>query len=328
MSKSIDEIKAEVLDFLDIRNVDVLPNIELFKLLDKKRKKVHPDKTTDDDVKKEFEEKIKLANDLYEKFGKHIKEEQEDTSVAIQKYNNDQNIIAVDFINTKFENDALKADIEDLRNKVKSLKSEISQKEQIILSLNDKKSKEETEKLKHYFKPKTSNMIALGAAALFGILISVLLKVEETIGIFTKYIPESFINIANIVTFFLLFIIVCIFTISYIKKRIINDWVENVNSTEFYYSLFDYVCEHENEPTWNSTYSYRTKTFKERVIYDFIKKRFEPKSKFKKLIQKIIGLNYYSVFENLKKIIICQLISKGVLKTTGKSGFDINFSYD
>ena len=326
MNKSFEEIKAEILAFLDIRDIDILPDIELFKLLDIKRKKVHPDKTTDDDVKTKLEEKIKLANDLYEKFGKHIKEKKEDTSVAIQKYNNNQDIIAVDFINSKFENDTLKAEIEDLKKEVNSLKGEISQKEQIILSLNDKKSKEETEKLKHYFKPKTSNIIALGAAGLFGVLISVLLKAEETIGIFTKYMPESFVNIVDVVTFFLLFIIVCVFTISYIKKRIINNWVENVNSTEFYYSLFDYVCEHENKHIWNFTY--QTKTFKERIIYDFIKERFEPKSKSKKMIQKIIGLNYYSVFENLKKIIICQLISKGVLKTTGKSGFDINFSYE
>ena len=65
-----EKIKNEILEILDIRDAENFSDIELFKLLDKKRKSMHPDRTTDETVKEEYEEKVKKLNELYTKIGR------------------------------------------------------------------------------------------------------------------------------------------------------------------------------------------------------------------------------------------------------------------
>ncbi|MBE7661229.1 hypothetical protein [Tenacibaculum finnmarkense] len=314
-------IKKEICELLDIRDDNNFSDLELFKLLDKKRKAIHPDRTTDKDVKEEYNKKAMLANNLYEKFGKFIKDEP--TTLALQISDNE---IQFEYIDLKFENDELKKQISNLNTKIEQLEIERKKTNKIIEALNDKKIEEETEKLKGLFKPKTNKLIALGITALIGILIHILTQTEQAIGIYMKYLPSVTPKIINIITLSILLIITGIFLTNYIKQIIIKNWTEKVKSTEFNTELFTYINE---QPTtkrdYDTHYHIRTMNFEESSIYNFIKKYFESENKYVKLFRKAIGLNVYSVYENFKKIIIFQLINKDIIKINGNSGFDKKF---
>ena len=311
---------------LDIREENNFSDIELFKLLDKKRKSIHPERTTDEVVKKEYEEKFKKCNDLYKKLGEYLKSENNNNSV--QLYNNE---IEFDYVNIKLENDQLKKTISDLENKISILESQIKKKETTIEKLNDTKIKEETDKLKEYFKPKKTNLIILGVTALIGILLHVLSQTEQAIAIYLKYLPKSSPEIINLVTFFILIIITIIFFTSFIKKYLVQRWTAKIKSTDFNIKLFDYVKE-QKEPKKDNDYDYIFSTknykFKERVIYSFIDESFKPRSKFSKILRKIIGLNEFAIYENFKNILIYGLINKEIIEISGNSGFDKILKYE
>lgn len=319
-----DQIKQDILEFLDIRDENNFSDIELFKLLDKKRKATHPDRTTDDDVKKEYEEKIKTANELYEKFGKFIKDESSNNTY-LQIYDNE---ISLDYVMVKFENDELKEENKKLISEIENLKKELKQQKKLIKSLNSKKIAEETEKLKDVYKPQKNNLLILGISAIVGILLQLLSQTEKAIAIYMKYLPGLNPNLLNYITLGLLSIITFIFLTSYIKRYIIHHWSEKVKSTEFISELFDYVLENvEANENWKYKYITKVYNFKERVIYNFIKNSFEPKTFYEKAFMRIIGLNIYSVFENFKKIIIYELVNKEIIKIDGNIGFDKVFKY-
>lgn len=314
-------IKKEIFELLDIRDDNNFSDIELFKLLDKKRKAIHPDRTTDEDVKEEYNKKAMLANDLYEKFGKFIKDEP--TTLALQISDNE---IQFEYIDLKFENDELKKEISNLKTKIELLETDKKETNKIIEALNDKKIEEETEKLKDIFKPKTNKLIALGIAALIGILIHILTQTEQAIGIYIKYLPSVTPKIINIITLTILLIITGMFLTNYIKQIIVKNWTEKVKSTEFNTELFAFINEQPStKRDYDTHYSLRTINFEESSIYNFIKKYFESKNKYVKVFRKAIGLNVYSVYENFKKIIIYQLINKDIIKINGNSGFEKKF---
>lgn len=314
-------IKKDILELLDIRDENNFSDIELFKLLDKKRKAVHPDRTTDEDVKEEYDKKIKLANDLYEKFGKFIQEEP--TSLALQISDNE---IQFEYIGLKFENDELKKEVTDLKSKIDSLETEKKKTKKIIEALNDKKIQEETEKLKDIFKPKTNKLIALGIAAIIGVLIHVLTQTEQAVGIYMKYLPSATPKIINLITLTILLIITGIFFTSYVKQKIIKNWIEKVKSTEFNFKLFEHIDKHPKSGyDYDLNYSFTSISFSESLVYDFIKEYFESKNRLAKIFRKTIGLNVFSIFENFKKIIIYQLINKDIIKIDGNTGFEKKF---
>jgi hypothetical protein len=319
-----EKLKKEIFELLDIRDGTNFTDLELFKLLDKKRKSIHPERTTDEDVKKEYEEKFKQIQSLYKKFGEYVKAKPDE--VALQLQNNE---IQFDYVNAKFENDELKDKVQSLEREVDSLKSQIKSKLDTIKRLNDTKVKEETEKLKEIYKPKKNNLIFLSLSALLGLIIHILSKSEEAINIYTKYLPDISPQIINMLTLCLLLIITLIFLTNYLKKRIIQNWSEKVKTTDFTIGLFDFVKENI-EPIDETKYYYSSSKyrFKERVIYTFIKQSFSSQSKFKRISRKIIGLNELVVFENFKKIVIYELLNKEIISIYGNSGFDKMLNYN
>ena len=64
---------------------------------------MHPDRTTDELVKEEYEEKIKKLNDLYKRFGEYIKNSSTENSIQLYKGE-----VEFDYISSKIENDELK----------------------------------------------------------------------------------------------------------------------------------------------------------------------------------------------------------------------------
>lgn len=319
-----EKLKKEIFELLDIRDESNFTDLELFKLLDKKRKSIHPERTTDEDVKKEYEEKFKNIQSLYKKFGEYVKAKPDEVGLQLQN-----NEIQFDYVNTKLENDELKEKIQSLEREVDSLKYQIKSNLDTIKRLNDTKVKEETDKLKEIYKPKKNNLIFLSLSALFGLTIHILSKSEEVINIYTKYLPNLSPQIINIVTLSLLLIITSILLSNYFKKRIIQNWSEIVKTTDFTIRLFDFVKENI-EPIDETKYYYSSikYRFKERVIYTFIKQTFTSNSYFTRLTRKIIGFNELVVFENFKKIVIYELLNKEIISIYGNSGFDKILNYN
>lgn len=320
-----EKIRKEILEFLDIRDDENFSDIELFRLLDKKRKSMHPDRTTDETVKEEYEEKIKTLNILYTKFGEHIK--------ANPSQNNDLQIykgeVEFDYVTAKIENEELKNQIKSLETKIYLLEHDVKAKSDSIRRLNDTKVLEETSKLKSLYQPKKSNLIALSISAFLSGLILVLSSTKQAVSFYSENL--SFLNpkTVSIVTLGVLIVVTSIFAINYFKKLLINSWTQKINSTHFTSRLFDFVRENL-EPQKETHYSYSTKTqkFKERVIYNFIELEFKSKNVYITILRKTMGLNMYSVYENFKKIMIYELINKEIIKADGNSGFDKILKYE
>lgn len=322
-----DKIRNEILETLDIRDADNFSDIELFRLLDKKRKSLHPDRTTDEVVKKEYEEKVKKLNDLYKRFGEHIKVSPSNEN-NLQIYKGE---VEFDYISAKIENDELKEKIKSLENEIYFLKRNIESKDETIKKLNDTKVKEETEKLKNLYRPKKSNIIVLGISAFLSGLVLILTSTEQAVTFYSKYLPMINPSTVNLLTLGVLIFVTLLFAVNYIKKVIINSWTEKINSTFFISKLFDFVktnIEPQTPSKYDFDYTSKTYKFKERVIYDFIDSEFKPKWKFAKYFRWLIGLNTFSVYENFKRIIIFELINKGIITIYGNSGFDKILKYD
>jgi len=322
-----EKIKQEIFETLDIRNEDNFSDIELFKLLDKKRKSIHPDRTTDDVVKAEYEEKAKALNDLYKRFGEYVKVSPENNN-DLQLYKGE---IEFDYVSAKLENDELKSKVKSLESDIYFLKKDVEKKDETISKLNDIKIKEESEKLKEIFKPKTGNIIALGISAFLSGLVLILSPTEKAVSFYTNYLPMIDPNTIKLVTLSVLLFVTGIFIINYFKKIIINKWTEIIKSTDFNIKLFDFVKENIEQKSSNDydfSYSSKSYKFKERVIYNFIDSYFKPKNKANRLFRWCIGLNTFAVYENFKKIIIYELINKGIITIYGNSGFDKILKYE
>lgn len=281
---------------------------------------MHPDRTTNELVKEEYEEKIKKLNDLYKRFGEYIKNSSTENSIQLYKGE-----VEFDYISSKIENDELKDKIESLEFKIEELKNSIDKKDKIIKKQNDTKIKEETEKLKKIYEPKKSNLIVLGISAFLSGLILLLTSTEQAISFYSKYLPMIDPDYINIITFCVLVIVTLIFVVNYIKKIIINTWTDKINSTFFIAKLFDYVklnIVSQNDTNYNYEYFPKSYKFKEQLIYNFIELEFRSKWKIIKYLRWLIGLNTYAVYENFKKIIVYELINKDIISIGGNSGFD------
>ena len=328
------EIIERVKSILDIRDETDLTEIDMYKLLEKKRNKYHPDNTTNEDVKEKYEEKFKEITTLLKEFGDSIAQKPVKTSNELAIYERNYSIIESKQKVLELQEliDNLKKEKDLFRFEIESLKKEISR-------LQDKNAEEETKKLLELYKPKRVNIYAVGLIAILGIFFNLLLQVEKVANLFAKYAP--FLNEISItyVTLTLLLIFSGILFRKYLQEKMVDNWSKKVSLTFFQKKLFEdewfrresedysYYRRERERDNYGDDYHYHERNerlmFKESEIVHFLQREFLPKGRLKRFYQnQLLNLDKGVIIDNLKNIIIYNLMNRELIQAAGNEGFE------
>lgn len=152
----IQKVKEELNIGEEISDVDLLEKFKLYIAQN------HPDKYTDEDLKKEAEEKCKNLNVMYDELKKHI-EQKRLRDKALVGYN-PEDIVKFDYINAA---DAKDKEIVQLKNKNSLLEFKLEDANENIRQLNEKldsalasKSDDNKQSIKEIYRPRKPMNVA------------------------------------------------------------------------------------------------------------------------------------------------------------------------
>ncbi|MTB53903.1 hypothetical protein [Lewinella sp. W8] len=335
----MEEILERVKKALDIRESTDLSDTQLYKLLEKTRNRYHPDKTTNIDAKVDYEEKFKELTELLEEFGKHI------TSKPI---NHVHELVRVennfDLIESKQENLRLEQKNNNLNKEIDLCKARIKELNDEITLLRNNNAEKETKKLLELYKLNRVNVYAIGLIAILGLLFNLLLQVEKVANLFAKYAPFLNEGTVSYATLLLLAISSGLLLRKYLQEKIVDNWSKKINLSSFQKKIFedeafkiamldysgyrrgrkkeDYesFSEYHRRTTDGNTY------FLESVITKFLNQEFSPKNRIDKIYQnKFLNLDRIVIYDNLKNIIVYNLLRKDLIQAAGNHGFEKAF---
>ena len=329
-----EDLIRKIKEALDIRETDI-DDSELYYLLETSRNRYHPDRTTDEDTKKLYEEKFKQLSGLLTKLGEYLNSFPIRTPQDLVHYK--QNIEPIELKRT---NQLLQDKVKNLQEQVESLNREIAR-------LQDVNSKEEIKQLIEQYKPTANNVYAAGFTAFLLLAFQALLQVEKFSDFFIKYMPFVTSNQAKSSTLIALIAIFLLFLRKYAQEGVVNDLTKRVTSTAFHMRFFndcslysgfteielvDYIkktffYENINEGALKSKKSNKIRTnFYSRLSAAYTKsfaKLYYITSRFGLTI--VLGLNMESVSESLKNIMIHTLLKKNVIKGDGNNYLEKQF---
>lgn len=300
------DIVQRVRDILDVREENgTITENELYRLLEKSRNNFHPDKTTNEDSKEVYNEKFKELTSLLREFGEYISKKPIKTSADLANYDKHH----VQNIELKHQILLLKERINNLEKDIKEKESKISKLNDEAKVLRDKKIEEETNKLLDLYKPKRINIYAIGLVAFLGLFLNILVQIEGVSKLFSKYTP--FLNELSItyITLGLLAFFSLIICRKYFQEKAINKLLEKANLSTFQGQLF--IGE-------GSLSSY---SFDENGLTNILSKKIKPQSPLSRIYQlKVLGIDFDTVVENIKNIIIYNLLNKNLIYPAGQRG--------
>ncbi len=307
--------KEQILKELDIR--DYIDDYSLLNILDKKRKRWHPDKTTDPESSQEFNENFTKYGAYYDFIKSQIKLNAEN-SLPLAPV--DASTLTLELITLKDENEDLQNGLQLLRAEKENLEREIEttkESKKKDASLNKEKTIAD---LIDRFKPKKKDLFHLGLSLSILATYNVLLKIEDTANIFTKYVTFFSSNTVNglIVLILLIFLVVILIKIK--SKSKIAAWTKLVLTTKFQRKLTDYLNTPHNfnyKYKFNHSENILSESDVHQCIHDEFAVKYgliKPINSIKKMIIKFTGINEDVVFDDLKNIVIYDLLSKDLIE--------------
>lgn len=185
---------------------DELSSIELLKLIKDYRKRIHPDRFTEEKAAEEAEEKFKEIGILIEELDKYIQNEKLQRSAQ-----------ELALYEPLYDNVSLQGQLDEALEKIQTLEYEVDDlnKKNIDLekSLKIKKDDElekENLELKSLYKPSGQKMASLGVMFLLSVSFAVMTKIEEVSVVLKKYSPVSESMINNVIFSIFIFLLVLV----------------------------------------------------------------------------------------------------------------------
>lgn len=205
MTQELDiSLLHKVKEFLQV--TDDLSSIELLRLLKDHRKRIHPDKFTEEHAKKEAEEKFKELGTLIDEL---------DRFMQIEKLSRGAKELAL--YEPLYDNVALQKDIDEANEKIKSLEASVNvlqqENDDLKKSVEQKQTSElekEALELKQMYKPSTQKLASLGILLLLSATIATMTKIEDVNKLVKKYAPieDSYINTVTFGIFIFMLVLV------------------------------------------------------------------------------------------------------------------------
>jgi hypothetical protein len=246
MAQEIDlTLIQRVKEFLQI--TDDLSSIELLHLLKDHRKRIHPDKFTEEVAKKEAEDKFKTIGQLIEEL---------DRLIQIEKVNRGAKELAL--YEPLYDNVSLQNELEAAKNKIEDLESKNTElqrdNDELQKSLEQKQSNEmekEAQELKALYKPSPQRLASLGIVFLLSAALATMTKIEEVYSVIKKYSPieEGYISpVVFGIFIFTLFIVLKQFIENKSIARRTGEVCSPLHCREFLQYLSEVNEQEENRP--------------------------------------------------------------------------------
>ena len=308
IDKSIIQKAKEVLQV-----EDELSSIELLKFLKDYRKRIHPDKFTEEKAQKDATEKFKQVGCTIEELNTYIENE---------KLNRGAKELAL--FEPLYDNVSLEKKLEDALEGIANLEKKVT----ILSDKNEKLNLEKDEKfdinlknenieLKKLYKPSKQNIASLGILFLLSAMFAVMTKVEDVSILLKKYspLPESTLNTIIFSAFIFMLILVIK---QYIENKIISQKASDVCSPQFNKNFWDYL---NTEKTWEDE---EDKDFTEGDVFSFI---YGKENIFKKFFASL-GFKLFQIetSDRLKNFFINSLLNKQLIDISIAKSLDRTFA--
>jgi|AntAceMinimDraft_9_1070365.scaffolds.fasta_scaffold41669_1 hypothetical protein len=290
-----------------------LSSIELLKLLKDYRKRIHPDKFTEDDARKEANEKFKELGNTIDELNRYIENEKlhrgaKELALFEPLYDN---------VSLQSKLDEAEEKIKDLEEKVDSLKKNNEELNESLSRKQNEELEEENLRLKELYKPSNQKLASLGILFLLSSVFAVMTKVEEVSVVLKKYspFPEQYLN--NVI--FGIFILMLLLVIKqYVENKIVSLKVSEVCSPKFSKEFWVYLS---SVKYWENE---KTKDFAEEDVFYFIHGK---DNKVKKIFG-ILGFKLFQVetSDRLKNFVINTLLNKKLIEISLAKGLDRTFT--
>ena len=290
-----------------------LSSIELLKLLKDYRKRIHPDKFTEEKAREKANEKFKDLGNTIDELNRYIENE---------KLHRGAKELAL--FEPLYDNVSLQSKLDEAEQKVKNLEEKVDSLKKINEELNEslsRKQNEELEKenlsLKELYKPSSQKLASLGILFLLTSIFAVMTKVEEVSVVVKKYspFPESYLN--NMI--FGIFILMLILVVKqFIENKLVALKVSEVCSPKFSKEFWSYL---NSIKDWEEE---KTKDFAEEDVFYFIHGK---DNKFKRILG-ILGFKLFQVetSDRLKNFVINTLLNKKLIEISLAKGLARTFT--
>jgi hypothetical protein len=292
---------------------DELSSIELLKLIKDHRKRIHPDRFTEDDARRHANEKFKDLGRLIDELNRYIENE---------KLQRGAKELAL--FEPLYDNVSLQSKIDDAEEKIKELEEKIKAlnqtNEELNASLTQKRNKELEEEniiLKQLYKPSSQKLASLGILFLLSSVFAVMIKIEEVAAVIKKYSPFPELLLNNIIFGLFSFMLLLVVK-QYFENKIISLKVSEVCSPKFSKEFWSYLNSIKN---WEDD---KTKDFAEEDVFYFIHGK---DNKIKKILASL-GFKIFQVetSDRLKNFVINTLLNKKLIEISLAKGLDRTFT--
>jgi hypothetical protein len=312
MNKQIDKsIIQKAKEILQIE--DELSSIELLKLLQDYRKRMHPDKFIEENAHKEATEKFKEIGSTIEELNKCIEHE---------KLHRGAKELAL--YEPLYDNVTLQSQLDEASKKIIDFERQIENLTEKNLTLNkaltEKQNSElenENFELKQLYKPSKQKLASLGILFLLSSSFAVMTKIEEVSLVVKKFspLPEP---ILNKVIFYLFIFMLIMVVKQYIENKIISQKVSEVCSPKYSKRFWNYLNIFKD---WDDD---KTKDFTEEDVFSFIQGKNNN-------IRKIFASLGFKIFQiettdRLKNFFINSLLNKQLIEISLAKGLDRTFT--
>lgn len=308
LDKSIIQKVKEILQI-----AEDLSSIELLKLLKDYRKRIHPDKFTEEDARKEANEKFKELGNTIDELNRYIDNE---------KLHRGAKELAL--FEPLYDNVSLQSKLDEAEEKIKKLDETVDSLKRINEELNKSLSRKQNEELeeenltlKALYKPSNQKLASLGILFLLSSVFAVMTKVEEVSVVLKKYspFPELYLNNAIFGIFILMLVLVIK---QYVENKIVSLKVSEVCSPKFSKEFWSYLSSIKD---WDEE---KTKDFAEEDVFYFIHGKDSK-------IKKIFGILSFRLFQvetsdRLKNFVINTLLNKKLIEISLAKGLDRTFT--
>ena len=290
-----------------------LSSIELLKLLKDYRKRIHPDKFTEERAREEATEKFKELGNTIDELNRYIENE---------KLHRGAKELAL--FEPLYDNVSLQIKLDEGEQKIKNLEEQVEilkkNNEELSKSLTRKQNEEleeENLKLKELYKPSSQKLASLGILFLLTSFFAVMIKIEEVSVVLKKYspFPESYLNIIIFGIFVLMLILVIK---QFIENKFISLKVSEVCSPKFSKEFWTYL---NSVKDWEEE---KTKDFAEEDVFCFI----HGKDNKLKSIFGVLGFKLFQVetSDRLKNFVINTLLNKKLIEISLAKGLARTFT--
>jgi hypothetical protein len=291
-----------------------LSSTELYDLLHKYRSTQHPDKYTDDAMKKIAEEKFKHLNELLLELSKNIEQEkQQQLPSEIVLHQKEYEIVKIKQQTVDYEKE-----IKSLKDNINCKEWEIKNLQEEINNLQKEKISKETQDLIKLYKPSKKSIFSLGITFFLTLIIGVLSKIDEIAGLITKYFSFN-IEFLNVI----ILIILIVVPLYYFKKRLDENIIEKVAikiSTPIFINGFMKYLETNR---WKE--GEKIDSFTELDIYQYITQQLKDSYGFKYSYSKVFIYNEISI-NALKDIFIYNLLNRKLISISTADKLDRKFN--